>query len=121
MIQVKDLQQELKQLPITDKLQLAYWLLDSVLSAKEEPLAIMGNSNALSTFADIFENKPEHLSKHVEEMETAAAVDCFLSRNADQVASNQRQAYEQARQIIKEGRQPGEPRILGALAGLIKP
>jgi hypothetical protein len=106
MIQVKALQRELKKLPAEEKLQLAHWLLDSVLADKERPVAAMA------------EGGPGDAAERAEKV-MKTAVDQFLIREITEIPTEQRQVYEQARPIVKKGRQPGEPRILGAFAGLI--
>ncbi len=44
----------------------------------------------------------------------------FMSREISQMTPDQQRAYEQARQTVQHGRQPGEPRVLGALSGLLQ-
>jgi hypothetical protein len=118
MMQIKALQQELKQLPADEKLQLAHWLLDSILADKERPVAAMAGTNPLLEIAGMFEGGPGDTAERAKE-EMKTAVDQFLAREISEIPPEQRQAYEKARQIVKKGRQPGEPRILGAFAGLI--
>lgn len=93
MMHVSELQQELKYLPAKDKLQLAHWLLDSVLASEEN--------------AEIGDGAEIDLRR-------------FLSRDLNQIAVNYRPAYEQACRLIRQGRQSGEPRVLGVFKGLLQ-
>lgn len=68
MMQVKELQQELKQLPEEARLQLAHWLIDSVLAEKERPLAAMADENPLLAVAGMFNGGPGDTAERAEEI-----------------------------------------------------
>lgn len=68
MIQVKALQHELEQLPAEEKLQLAHWLLDSVLTKKERPLVTIAETNPLLAVAGMFNGGPGDTAERAEEI-----------------------------------------------------
>jgi hypothetical protein len=93
MMPVKALQKELKNLPAEEKLQLAHWLLDSILADKERPVAAMAEINPLLEIAGMFEGGPGDTAERAQEaMKTA--VDQFLAREITEIPPEQRQAYE---------------------------
>ncbi|MEA3341973.1 MAG: hypothetical protein U9R15_18575, partial [Chloroflexota bacterium] len=48
------------------------------------------------------------------------AVRHFLTRDTSHLTAVQRRAYRRAHAIIRRGRRPDEPRILGLFAGLVQ-
>jgi hypothetical protein len=68
MLDLKDLQQELKHLSTEERLRLAQWLLDSVLTEKERSVATMAGANPLLDMAGRFEGGPGDTAEQAEEI-----------------------------------------------------
>ena len=49
-----------------------------------------------------------------------AAVQHFLTMDTSQFTEDQRRAYEQASTLVRKGRRPNEPRLLGLFSGLVQ-